>query len=109
MSIFNRKVFCSFSQNLLICLHKAFRITPFGQAGKNLFIEKPPSTARVCSQVCHIAELAAVILKTVKSTVAACVYEGPSIHKRVPKILSERGLGVPKIPGSPKIYDTGVD
>ena len=51
-----------------------------------------------------IAELAAAILK---STAAARVYEGPSIHERVPKILSERGLGVPKIPGSPKIYDTG--
>ena len=23
-------------------------------------------------------------------------------------MLSERGLGVPKIPGSPKIYDTGL-
>ena len=40
-----------------------------------------------------IAELAAAILK---STAAARVYEGPSIHERVPKILSERGLGVPK-------------
>ena len=94
MSIFNKEVFGSFSQSLLICLHKAFRITPFGQVGKNFFIRKPPSTVRVCSQVSlTIAELAAAILK---STAAARVYEGPSIHETVPKILSERGLGVPK-------------
>ena len=64
MSIFNMEVFGSFSQSLLmqlICLHKAFRITPFGQVGKNFFIGKPLSTVAVCSQVCHIAELAAAI------------------------------------------------